>query len=161
MTLGASAAAAHDFTSRRRLQASVRRRRSEPLRLVVAWCPLARYSEARIRWLRPTMNSVEALLYTLYGGRAASSRKTRGRNDKRRWSRGTTALEFRLKAETTGDEAPSSLRSPSCPSSYSISSRVKASSGSTKYSISRSSSSSSGDGGGGGGGSSAGIRTFR
>src|SRR5262249_17482590 len=46
-------------------------------------------------------------------------------------------------------------------SRYSISSRVKASSGSTKYSISRSSSSSSGDGGGGGGGSSAGIRTFR
>jgi hypothetical protein len=42
---------------------------------------------------------------------------------------------------------------------YSISSRVKASSGSTKYSISRSSSSSSGVGGGGGGGSSAGIRT--
>jgi len=39
-----------------------------------------------------------------------------------------------------------------------ISSRVNASSGSTKYSISRSSSSSSGDGGGG---SSAGIRTFR
>ena len=44
---------------------------------------------------------------------------------------------------------------------YSISSLVNASSGSTKYSISRSSSSSSGDGGGGGGGSSAGIRTFR
>ena len=45
---------------------------------------------------------------------------------------------------------------------YSISSRpVNASSGSTKYSISRSSSSSSGVGGGGGGGSSAGIRTCR
>ena len=38
---------------------------------------------------------------------------------------------------------------------------VNASSGSTKYSISRSSSSSSGDGGGGGGGSSAGMRTLR
>ena len=44
---------------------------------------------------------------------------------------------------------------------YSPSSRVNASSGSTKYSISRSSSSSSGVGGGGGGGSSAGIRTCR
>lgn len=43
---------------------------------------------------------------------------------------------------------------------YSISSLVKASSGSTKYSISRSSSSSSGVGGGGGG-SSGGIRTCR
>ena len=47
-------------------------------------------------------------------------------------------------------------------SSYSIStSLVNASSGSTKYSISRSSSSSSGVGGGGGGGSSAGILTWR
>jgi hypothetical protein len=44
---------------------------------------------------------------------------------------------------------------------YSISSRVNASSGSTKYSISRSSSNSSGVGGGGGGGSSAGMRTWR
>jgi hypothetical protein len=50
---------------------------------------------------------------------------------------------------------------PFDPLIYSTSSLVKASSGSTKYSISRSSSSSSGDGGGGGGGSSAGIRTFR
>jgi hypothetical protein len=44
---------------------------------------------------------------------------------------------------------------------YSISSLVNASSGSTKYSISRSSSSSSGVGGGGGGGSSTGMRTCR
>ena len=50
---------------------------------------------------------------------------------------------------------------PRARESYSISSLVNASSGSTKYSISRSSSSSSGVGGGGGGGSSAGIRTCR
>src|SRR3954452_14799010 len=60
-----------------------------------------------------------------------------------------------------GSEDPAYTVSGSDPLIYSTSSLVKASSGSTKYSISRSSSSSSGDGGGGGGGSSAGMRTFR
>ncbi len=53
------------------------------------------------------------------------------------------------------------IRHPRDPRFYSISSRVNASSGSTKYSISRSSSSSSGVGGGGGGGSSGGMCTCR
>lgn len=64
----ASASAAARSVSRRAPTAAsrVRRRPSEPLRLVVAWCALARYSEARIRWLRASMNPIEALLYTLY-----------------------------------------------------------------------------------------------
>ena len=76
----------------------------------------------------------------------------------------------RVKRKGGDAEAPPPSRVPNSDSSrkpeagsrrYSTSSRVNASSGSTKYSISRSSSSSSGDGGGGGGGSSAGIRTCR
>jgi hypothetical protein len=66
-------------------------------------------------------------------------------------------------AKAMAEKANHELRTTNSePRLYSISSRpVNASSGSTKYSISRSSSSSSGVGGGGGGGSSAGIRTCR
>ena len=72
----------------------------------------------------------------------------------------TIALKMAaLKDCTTSALDPTPVPSPG--SRYSMSSLVNASSGSTKYSISRSSSNSSGVGGGGGGGSSAGIRTCR
>src|SRR5262249_1272381 len=63
------------------------------------------------------------------------------------------SLDIRLKPDATETKRTYSISSPRPP--------VKAASGPTKYSISRSSSSSSGVGGGGGGGSSAGMRTWR
>jgi hypothetical protein len=72
----------------------------------------------------------------------------------------------RLKPDTTQSAIPNSIANRQSPidnriPAHSISSLVNASSGSTKYSISRSSSSSSGVGGGGGGGSSGGMCTCR
>jgi hypothetical protein len=67
----------------------------------------------------------------------------------------------KTKRATAASPATVALSSPKGLRYSPTSSLPKASSGSTRYSISRSSSSSSGDGGGGGGGSSCGMRTCR
>jgi hypothetical protein len=108
-----SAAPVHDHAIRRRLQAAASvlgdaRSSSELLRLAVAWCTLARYSEARIRWLRASMNPIEARLYTLYSSALV------GIGDLLKLSNGTEIFTAE-KSVARDPEARRTLRSPGSP----------------------------------------------